>query len=150
MVANRFRPVGLPRFTQDRTERGKKMYVSNDNPVDPIELAEAVREVAKEQPTQWNRMPNHFDAKGQPQCIVGHALDRLGLTTIFNSVVSIVPHSWERDADQELAFRWLMTVQSQADMGVDKSYGDPYYRNPWARAVQAADQQALDLAVETL
>ncbi|AXN53631.1 hypothetical protein HOT82_gp069 [Gordonia phage Ronaldo] len=130
--------------------------------IDPIELATAVREVAKEQPAQWNRQARYFDHEGQPMCIVGHALSHMGFgpDTIEEDGLSvdriIERRSW--DPESEEARWWLMRVQINADRGGHKSsliaryddggcpvyeYARAYPDLVWDKAIDRADRDLL-------
>ncbi|QTF81857.1 hypothetical protein SEA_GUEY18_72 [Gordonia phage Guey18] len=129
--------------------------------IDPIELATAVREVAKEQPAEWNREARYFDHKGQPMCIVGHALSRMGFgpDTIEEDGLSVdrIIERKPRDPESEEARWWLMRVQCNADRGGHKSSlvtrienGCAVYEFQrvhrdlvWGKAIDKADQDLL-------
>lgn len=108
------------------------------------ELQEKVREVASDYPkyvykptggecTYFRKGEN--DGYSCPDCIIGHALHRLGVTIEDiknNNIVSVrglcrayLPLSLSDDRTLE----WLAEVQDRQDLGM-----------PWAKAVKKADE----------
>lgn len=106
------------------------------------DLIRAVREVAADNPDRIYQAPDpqvceYADTAGNPLCLIGHALHRLGrleqAANVGNeeNIAAILVYDWQDEVKSTRTQRdWLHSVQKAQDT-----------LQPWGEAVRTADQQ---------